>query len=41
MHHNEIRDLTAKWLECVCYDVVIEPPLQLLTGEIVVSATAN
>ena len=25
MHHNEIRDITAEWLERVCYDVVIEP----------------
>ena len=41
VRHNEIRDITAEWLERVCYDVVIEPPLQPLTGENVVPATAN
>ena len=30
MHHNEIRDITAEWLDRVCHDVVIEPPLQPL-----------
>ena len=25
VHHNEIRGITAEWLECVCHDVVIEP----------------
>ena len=39
--HNEIRDLTAKWLERVCHDVVIESLLQPLTGEIIVPAIAN
>ena len=38
--HNELRDITAEWLN-VCYDVAIEPPLQQLTGEEVVPATAN
>ena len=33
MCHNEIRDITAEWLERVCHDVVIEPQLQPLTGE--------
>ena len=37
----QIRDITAEWLERVCHDVVIEPPLQPLTGENVVPATAN
>ena len=41
VRHNEIRDITAEWLERVCHDVVIEPPLQPLTGENVVPATAN
>ena len=43
MCHNEIRDIiyTAKWLDCVCHDVVAEPPLKPLTGENVVPATAN
>ena len=39
--HNGIRDITDEWLERVCHDVVIEPPLQPLTGENVVPATAN
>ena len=38
---NEIRDLTAEWLNKVCYDVIIEPPLQHLSGETVVPMTAN
>ena len=41
VRHNEIRNITAEWLECVCHDVVIEPPPQPLTGENVVPATAN
>ena len=40
VRHNEIRDITAEWLERVCHDV-IEPPLQPLTGENVIPATAN
>ena len=39
--HNEIRDVTAKWLNKVCYDVAIEPPLQHLSGETIVPMTAN
>ena len=31
--HNEIRDLQAELLDMVCYDVEIEPSLQVLTGE--------
>ena len=31
--HNEIRDLQAELLDMVCYDVGIEPSLQVLTGE--------
>ena len=43
MRHNEIRDITAfsEWYDHVCHDVVIEPPLQPLTGENVIPATAN
>ena len=41
VHHNEIRDITGEWLDRVCHDVVIEPPLQPLTGENVIPATAN
>ena len=25
VRHNEIRDITAEWLEHVCHDVVIKP----------------
>ena len=31
--HNEIRDLQAKLLDMVCYDVQVEPALQPITGE--------
>ena len=26
VHHNELHDLTATWLQEVCHDVAIEPP---------------
>ena len=41
VRHNEICDLTADWLDKVCHDVAVEPPLQRLTGETIVPATAN
>jgi len=41
VHHNEIHDLTAEWLNKVCYDVATEPPLQQLSSEAIVSMTAN
>ena len=43
MRHNEIRDITAEWLEHVCHNVVIKPSLQPLTGDLenVIPATAN
>ena len=31
--HNEIRDLQAELLDVVCYDVQVEPALQLVTDE--------
>ena len=31
--HNELRDITAEWLDKVCYDITIKPPLQQLAGE--------
>ena len=31
--HNEIRDLQAKLLDMVCYDVQVEPALQPIKGE--------
>ena len=33
IRHNELRDLTASWLQDVCHDVTVEPPLQPLHGE--------
>ena len=39
--HNEIRDITANLLTEVCHDVVIEPDLQPLTGEILTRASSN
>ena len=39
--HNEIRGLTAEWLQRVCHNAFIEPLLQPLTGEIIVPAIAN
>ena len=41
IRHNELRDLTASWLHEVCHDVAVEPPLQPLSGEALVSASAN
>ena len=40
VRHNEILGLTTDWLS-VCYDVVIEPPLQQFTGDTIVPANAN
>jgi len=39
--HNDIQNITAEWLSKVCYDVAIEPPLQLLTGESIEPRSAN
>ena len=33
LRHNSLRDLLAKLMEEICKDVVIEPPLLPLTGE--------
>ena len=38
IRYNELRDLTASWLQEVCHDVAVEPPLQPLNGE---SLTVN
>ena len=40
-HHNELRDLTAGWLQEVCHDACVEPSLQLLTGESINPGSAN
>ena len=36
VHHSDVHDLDK-----VCYDVAIERPLQLLSGEVIISATTN
>ena len=41
IRHNEIRNLTAKVLTEVCNDVLLEPPLQPLTGERFPGASVN
>ena len=37
--HNELGDLVTEMLDMVCYDVEIEPVLQVLTGEILERGT--
>ena len=39
--YNELRNLTASWLHEVCHDVAVELPLQPLTGEALIPASAN
>ena len=41
LRHNEVRDFTASLLTEACSNVQVEPPLQKLTGEILVGASAN
>ena len=41
IRHNEIRDITANLLTEVCHDVVIEPDLQPLTGEVMARDSSN
>ena len=41
LHHNEIRDLTARLLTEVCNDVQIEPELQEITTEVMSGRCAN
>ena len=41
IHHNEVRDLTASFLQQVCHDVAVEPHLQPLTGEKMDLRSAN
>ena len=41
VHHNEIRNITTEWLDCVCHEAVIELPLQSLRGKNVIPGTAN
>ena len=39
--HNKLRDVTANLLTEVCHDVMVEPYLQPLTGEVMANATSN
>ena len=41
LHHNEIRDLTARLLTEVCNDVQIEPELQEITTEVMSGRCTN
>ena len=41
LRHNELRDITAELLSEVCPDVMIEPPLQPLSGECFNYRSAN
>ena len=41
LRHNEVRDFTASLLTEACSNVQVEPPLQKLTGEVLVGASAN
>ena len=41
IRHNEIRDITAHLITEVCHNVLIEPPLQQLSGEIMSLQSAN
>lgn len=39
--HNEIRDLTADWINEVCRETEIEPTLQPLDGEVILPRSSN
>ena len=41
LRHNELRDLTASLLSEVCTNLAIEPPLQELSGDELLGASAN
>ena len=41
IRHNEVRDITASLLTEVCHDVLIEPHLQPITGELMSHRMAN
>ena len=41
LRHNQIRDLTVNLLKIICRDVLIEPTLQQLAGELLHERTAN
>ena len=41
MRHNDLCDITAELLSKVCNDVSIEPPLQSLSGKVIIPQSAN
>ncbi len=41
LRHNEIRDMTADWLDEVCTETEKEPQLQPVTGECLYPQSAN
>ena len=41
MRHNEIRDITAKFMSKLCHNVGVEPPLQFLSGVVMSYKTTN
>ena len=41
IRHNDVRDLTAKLMSEVCHDVLVEPHLQPLSGELLHHKTAK
>ena len=41
IRHNEVRDITASLLSEVCHNVLIEPHLQPLSGEVLTLRSAN
>ena len=40
IRHNELHDLTAGWLQEVCYNIAVEPPLLPLNAETIVPVSA-
>ena len=41
LRQNQRRDLTANFLMFICHDILIEPSLHQLTGEMLHETTAN
>jgi len=41
IRNNELRYLTANWLQQVCHNVSVEPSLLPLNGELIAPSSAN
>ena len=41
LRHNELRDITAQFLDKICPNVIVEPTLQPLSGESLSYRTSN